>query len=315
MNAPQHTNPKKIILAGGSGFIGDSILKHFPAGDAQFIILTRSPKKNGANVKYLEWDGENTGEWVSEFENADAVINLAGRSVNCRYNEKNRKEILSSRVNSTRCIGEAILQCKNPPTLWINSASATIYRHAEDRAMDEETGEYGTGFSVEVCKAWEKSFNEIPTPLTRKVLLRIAIVLGKDAGVMKPMMRLVRLGLGGKMGSGKQMFSWIHEKDLVSLIGWLIQNKQVSGTFNCVAPQPLPNAQLMRTLRKACGIPFGISQPRWLLELGAILISTETELILKSRWVVPKKLLDLGFKFQFENAGQAITELAGKDRS
>jgi uncharacterized protein (TIGR01777 family) len=305
----QKSKPKKIILAGGSGFIGDSIINYFSGKDAQFIILTRTPKMDRKNVRHIAWDGKNLGTWVSEFENADAVINLTGRTVNCRYNKKNKKEILDSRVNSTKCIGEAIRQCKNPPALWINSASATIYRHAQDGAMDEDTGEYGKGFSVEVCRAWEKCFNDISTPLTRKILLRIAIVLGKDAGVMKPMTRLVRLGLGGRMGNGRQMFSWIHEKDLVSLVEWLIEHEEVSGTFNCVAPNPLPNAQLMRLLRNACGIPWGLPQPKWMLEFGALLISTETELILKSRWVMPKRLLDLGFQFQFETAEQAIHDL------
>jgi uncharacterized protein (TIGR01777 family) len=303
---------RKIIIAGGSGFIGKAIVRYFPGKDTQFVILGRGAGAERGNVKYLHWDGINVGEWVNELQGADAVINLTGKSVDCRYNGANKKEILRSRLDATTCIGKAILQCKNPPELWINAASATIYRHAEDRPMTEETGETGKGFSVEVCKAWERTFNDIDTPKTRKVLLRVAIVLGKNAGVMVPMTRLVRLGLGGRMGSGKQYFSWIHEKDAVRMIAWLIESKKVIGTFNCCAPLPVTNTALMEQLRKYCGVPFGIPQPKWLLEFGAWLIRTETELILKSRWVIPSRVMDLGFKFEYGRLGLALEDLLKK---
>ena len=303
---------KKIIIAGGSGFLGKAIIKLFPDPHVQFIILGRGQNCTNRNVKHLQWDGKHVGDWLSEFEGADALINLTGRTVDCRYNEKNKKEILDSRINATECIGLAIRQCKTPPKLWINAASATIYRHAEDRDMDEDTGEIGKGFSVDVCKAWEKTFNEIETPATRKIILRIAIVLGKNAGVMVPMKNLVRLGLGGKMGNGKQYFSWIHEKDLVNLIHWLMTHEDLSGTFNCCAPHPLTNTELMKIFRKELKMPFGIPQPVWLLKFGAWLIRTETELILKSRRVVPKRLMEKGFRFEFTEAASALHDLIKK---
>jgi uncharacterized protein (TIGR01777 family) len=307
---------KKIILAGGSGFTGKAVVDHFHGADAEFVVLGRSAS-TGLNsmskrVRRLQWDGIHVGGWALEFEGADAVINLAGKSVDCRYTGKNRKEILRSRLDATTCIGKAIRQCKNPPKVWINAASATIYRHAEDRPMDETTGEIGKGFSVEVCKAWEKTFGEEETPGTRKALLRMAIVLGKNGGVMKPLSTLVRFGLGGKMGNGKQYFSWIHEKDLVKMIAWIMENERAEGVFNCSAPGPVPNATLMRLLRKHCGIPFGLAQPRWMLEFGAWLIGTETELILKSRYVLPQRATEMGFRFEFEELDKALEDLLKK---
>lgn len=303
---------KKIIVAGGSGFIGRSIVKHFSETDVKFIILGRGVGHEHANVKHVQWDGTTPGDWAKELEGADCLINLTGKSVDCRYNEKNKKEIFRSRLDATAVLGKAIHQCKQPPELWINAASATIYRHAEDRQMDEESGEIGKGFSVEVCKAWEKIFNETTLPKTRKIILRVAIVLGKNAGVMVPLKNLVRCGLGGRMGNGKQFFSWIHEIDLVRMIEWLMQHKEVEGTFNCAAPHPTTNAALMKMLRANMRVPFGMPQPVWLLKFGAWLIGTETELILKSRNVVPAKLLKAGFRFEYENASDAIADLLKK---
>jgi uncharacterized protein (TIGR01777 family) len=298
---------KKMILAGGSGFLGQALINSFK--DYEIVILSRNPQTVTDRVRYVQWDGKTLGNWAKELENCEVIINLTGRTVDCRYNERNKKEILESRVNATVIIGEAIRQCSNPPGLWINSASATIFRNALDRPMDEETGEFGSGFSVDVCKKWEAVFNESKTPKTRKVLLRIAMVLGKNGGVMPVMTRLVRLGLGGKLGKGDQFVSWVHEYDFVNLIHWIIEHEQIEGTYNCTAPNPVRNNEFMKILREACKMPFGIPSAKWMLEIGAFFIRTETELVLKSRRVVPKKLLDSGFVFKYPEVSLAINDL------
>lgn len=261
---------KKMIIAGGAGFLGQSIIDSF--NEYEIVVLSRNVLPQKHYVKYIKWDGKSLGDWTKELENSTVVINLTGRSVDCRYNEKNRKEILESRVNATTVIGEAIKKCVNPPALWINAASATIYRHALDRAMDEETGEFGEGFSVDVCKKWEAAFNEITLSNTRKVILRIAMVLGKNGGVMPVMTRLVRLGLGGTQGKGNQYVSWIHECDFQNVIKWIIAHEEIVGTYNCSSPNPISNAGFMKLLRKACKVPFGISPNRFMLEVGAMII-------------------------------------------
>lgn len=297
----------KIILAGGTGFLGQSIIHHLDG--YEFMVLCRFPKEDMHNVRYVKWDGKSPGDWVKEITGSDVVINLTGRSVDCRYNEQNRKEILDSRINATAVLGQAIQQSPNPPALWINAASATIYRHAADRPMDEETGEYGKGFSVDVCKKWEATFNNISTPGTRKVVLRTAMVLGKNGGVMPVMKRLVQSGLGGKQGKGNQYISWIHESDFATIIQWIITHKELSGTYNAAAPEPVTNSLFMQLMRKACNMPVGLPATAWMLEIGAWVIKTETELVLKSRRVVPTKLLQSGFDFKYPEAKVAITDL------
>ncbi len=304
---------QKIILSGGTGFLGDSLIRYFKqSGLYEIIVISRKKATEKNGVKYLQWDGENLGEWADALENATALINLAGRTVNCRYTEKNKKEIFDSRLKSTAVLGLAIQQCAHPPKLWINSASATIYRHALDRPMDDETGEIGKGFSVEVCLAWEKTFNEIKTPHTRKIALRLAIVLGKNAGALTPLANLVKLGLGGTQGPGNQYLSWLHEEDFFRMLLFFMENKELEGTFNCSSPNPQPNKIFMKTLRKVMGIPFGMPQPVWLLELGARMIQTETELILKSRRVVPSALLKAGYQFAYPDLENALKEILNK---
>jgi len=300
---------KKIILAGGSGYIGRILVDFYSEKVDEVIVLTRGAALINGNVRFVHWNGKDVGSWTKEMENADLLVNLTGKNVNCRYNQRNKDEILNSRINATAALGKAVSQLATPPRVWIQSASATIYRHAEDRSMDEETGEIGDGFSVEGCKAWEKSFWEQKTPHTRKVLLRIGIVLGKSDSALPRLLSLTRLGLGGKQGSGRQYMSWIHEDDVASVINWVYIHEEIAGTFNCTSPQPLPNADFMSTLRKACKVPFGIPMPTLLLKAGALIIGTETELILKSRWVVPKKLMDAGYVFQFADLRSALKDI------
>jgi uncharacterized protein (TIGR01777 family) len=304
---------KKIILAGGSGFLGSVLAKYFHSKLYDVVILSRNPKLYDPVARHIHWDGKNSGEWIEEFENAFAVINLTGRTVNCRYTEKNKQEILESRVNATIAVGLAIQQCKNPPKVWIIAASATYYRSSFDRDMDEHTGETAEDFSMGVCKAWEKSFWEMKTPSTRKIVTRTSLGLGNYANSVLPVMkRLVRFGLGGKMGSGKQYFSWIHEEDYARAIDFLLERNDLSGTFNITAPNPLPNKDFMKLLRSEMKMPIGIGATKWMLEVGAIFIGTETELVLKSRRVVPKKLLEAGFQFEFPDVKSALHDLIQK---
>jgi len=254
----------------------------------------------------VHWDGQSTGPWGNELENSDVLINLTGKSVNCRYNKKNKKEILRSRLDATKVLGTALAAMKSPPPLWINAASATIYRHAEDRPQDEYTGEFGTGFSVDVCKQWEAAFFEQDIPGIRKIGLRIAIVLGKNGGVMPYFFNLAKFGLGGRQGNGRQYFSWIHENDLAAIIDFLVANKRLKGIFNVSAPNPVQNNEFMAVVRKAVNMPFGLPATKWMLKIGVWLLRTETELILKSRWVIPGRLIEADYKFKVANIKQAV---------
>ena len=291
---------KKIIIAGGTGFVGQYLTKKFTASGYEVVVISR-------NKNQVSWD--NTFLITEALENAAMLINLSGKSVDCRYNEKNKKEIYDSRIDTTKILGNAIGNCKNPPPIWINSSTATIYRHAEDRPMTESAGEIGTGFSVNVATNWEKAFFDFKLPQTRQVALRMAIVLGSSGGVIKPLKNLVRFGLGGKQGSGKQMFSWIHIEDLFRTIIFVQQHNEVSGVLNTAAPNPVSNKNLMQSLRKHMGVAFGLPAPVWLLKMGAVLIKTETELILKSRWVIPERLSAAGFQFQFPDMDIALKQI------
>ena len=291
---------KKIVIAGGTGFIGKYLTKQFQENG--YTVLTISRNKN-----HISWDDERA--LVTALEYSELLINLAGKSVDCRYTEKNKTEILQSRTSTTEALGKAILQCKNPPALWINSSTATIYRHAEDRPMTEDSGEIGKGFSVNVAISWEKSFFSFNLPVTRQVALRMAIVLGKEGGVMKPFINLVRFGLGGKQGNGNQMFSWIHIDDVYRIIVFIQSHKELSGVFNCSAPDPVKNKIFMKTLRQNMKVSFGLPSPTWLLKIGAVIIKTETELILKSRWVIPERLLNAGYVFKYSLLNEALKNI------
>ncbi len=281
---------KKIVLAGGTGFVGKYLAHQFAQMNYDVLVISRQ-------MNHVSWN--DPVQLLAAIDGAAMMINLAGKSVDCRYTEKNKKEIFDSRINTTKILGEIVLQCKQPPPLWINSSTATIYRHAEDRPMTETGGEIGSGFSVHVATNWEKTFFDFHLKNTRQVALRMAIVLGNDGGVTHPLKNLVRFGLGGKQGSGRQMFSWIHIEDLFNIILFLQKHTELAGVINTSAPNPVTNAELMKLFRKYVGINFGLATPKWLLEIGAILIKTETELILKSRWVLPERLLQAGYLFQF----------------
>jgi len=309
LNRPDN-NPvmKKIVIAGGSGFVGRSLAAHF-SKTSDVVILSRAASKDIGNVKTVKWDAVDAGEWTAELEGAYALINLTGKNVNCRYTADNKKEILESRTLSTRALGEAVKKLKNQPKVWIQMSSATIYRHSDDKPMDETHGEIGDDFSMGVCQAWEKIFSDLELPGVRKVIMRLSIVLSHGGGAFPSMLNLVKFGLGGRQGSGKQMVSWIHEKDVVAVIEWML-NGEAKGVYNVTAPQPVSNEKFMRTLRETYGAWFGLPSPVWLLNFGAKLIGTETELVLKSRWVIPKRLLQEGYRFQFTSVEAASNDLA-----
>lgn len=301
----------KIVLAGGNGYLGTVLADYYKTLADRVIILSRKAKKKEGNVETVLWDGKTPGDWTEALNDADLLINLCGKNVNCRYTEKNRREIIDSRTIPTRLLNKVISTMSRPPQLWINVTSATIYRHAEDRPQDEYNGDIGYGFSIEVCQQWETAFLETETHGTRKVALRMGIVLGRHESVFPRLLNLVKFGLGGRQGSGTQYVSWIHEQDAARCTEWLMKHETLRGIVNCVAPGAIKNAELMKLMRSAYGMPFGLPSPQWLLEIGMWLIGSETELVLKSRWVAPKRLIESGFSFQFAHAGYAIRDILG----
>ncbi|MCE9529407.1 MAG: TIGR01777 family oxidoreductase [Planctomycetales bacterium] len=311
----------KIIIPGGSGQVGTLLARAFVADGHDVVMLSR--KLRQAPWKMVRWDGETVGDWRREFDGADVVINLVGRSVNCRYHAANRRAIVDSRVKSTKAVGKAIANANRPPRVWLQASTATIYADQYEKANDERTGILGGEepnvpgtwkFSIDVAKAWEQAAEEADTPETRKVLLRSAMTMSPDAGgIFDTLLGLVRRGLGGTCGSGRQYVSWIHEQDFVRAVYWLIE-QEMSGPVNLTAPNPLPNAEFMRALRLAWGTDIGLPATKWMLEIGAFFLRTETELILKSRRVVPGRLLDAGFQFEFPSWPAAAAELCGRWR-
>jgi uncharacterized protein len=312
----------KIVIPGGSGQIGTVLARAFIADGHEVVVLSRKPRH--ASWRIVEWDGETLGSWVTELDGADAVINLAGRSVNCRYGSTNRREIKESRVKSTRAVGQAIAIATRPPRVWLQASTATIYAHRYDAPNDEATGLLGGDelhapdtwrFSIDVAKSWEQAAIESVTPHTRKVLLRSAITMSPDrGGPFDYLLRLVRWGLGGSHGDGRQFVSWIHDRDFVRAIYWLIAN-DLAGPVNLAAPRPLPNVEFMRELRNAWGIRIGLPATKWMLEVGTLLMRSESELVLKSRRVVPGRLLVSGFEFQFSRWAEASQDLCHRWRS
>lgn len=307
----------RIVIPGGTGQIGQMLARHFFQQGHSVTVLARHIAP--APWRTVQWSGYDLGNWAVEVDGADVVINLAGRSVNCRYTERNRRRIFDSRVYATRAIGLAIEQAVEPPPLWLNASTATIYRHSFDRAMDEATGVIGGGesgadpswdFSIDVATSWEETFFEARAPATRRVALRSAMVMGPDrGGIFDTLLRLVRLGLGGTAASGRQYVSWVHDADFLRAIDFLIEREDLDGPINIAAPEPLPNRDFMRYLREAAAVRIGLPAARWMLEIGAWLMRTETELLLKSRRVVPQRLLDEGFAFEFPTWPAAARDL------
>ncbi|MBS0202200.1 MAG: TIGR01777 family oxidoreductase [Planctomycetes bacterium] len=307
----------KIVIPGGSGQVGTLLARAMTTAGHEVVILSRTPRS--APWRVVVWDAETAGPWTCEFEGADAIVHLTGRSVNCRYNTANRREIMDSRVHSTRLVGRIISQSKCPPRVWLQMSTATIYAHRFDVPNDESTGILGGNepnapdtwrFSIDVARAWEQAAHEILTPQTRKVLLRSAMVMSPDrGGVFDTLRCLTRYGLGGKIGDGRQYMSWIHERDFVRAIDWLIEHSDLTGPINLASPNPLTQVDFMRSLRTACGARIGLPATRWMLEIGTFLMRSESELILKSRRVIPGRLLQSGFQFDFPDWPAAAIEL------
>ncbi len=313
----------KIVIPGGTGQVGTILARDFHAKGYEVVILSRKASDK-FDWRVVEWNAKTLGDWAQEFEGADVVINLAGRIVNCRYNAENRRQIMDSRVDSTKVVGEAILKAKNPPRIWLQASTATIYAHRFDAPNDELDGIIGGNepsapdtwnFSIDVAKSWETSANEFDLPKTRLVLMRSAMTMSPDKdGIFDVMLGLVKKGLGGTAGNGKQYISWIHDRDFIRAVDWLIEHEELSGAINISSPNPLPNKEFMKIFRDAWGTKIGLPATKLMLEIGAIFMRTETELILKSRRVVPTRLLQSGFKFEFPNWEEAARDLCEKSR-
>lgn len=313
----------KLVLPGGSGQIGTILAKAYHAAGHDVVVLSRSA--SSAPWSTVRWDGATIGAWAQEIDGADAVINLAGRSVDCRYTTENRSAILESRVCSTRAVGEAIARADRPPAVWLQASTATLYAHRYDAPNGEIDGRIGGEepdapdtwrFSVEVAQAWEEALMEADVPQTRRVAMRSAMTMTPDrGGIFDVLLRLVRFGLGGTAGNGRQYVSWIHDVDFVRAVDWLIAHDEFDGPVNLTAPHPLPNAEFMHALREAWGASIGIPAMDWMLEIGAFFLRTETELVLKSRRVVPERLIAHGFDFQFPTWPEAARDLCRRWRT
>ena len=327
------TRPLRIVIPGGSGQVGQVLARHFARRGDHVTVLTRAPYT--AEWQTVHWDGVHEGPWIDSLDGADVCINLAGRSVNCRYHAENRRAIYDSRIGTTRLLGKVFDTLADPPRIWLNASTATIYRHALDRAMDEATGELGGNelvgrtwlgrnrrapdtwnFSIGVAKDWEASFFEAYTPRTRKVAMRSAITLSPNSdNAFGWLSNLVRMGLGGTQGNGRQFVSWIHEADFARAVEFLIEHEELSGAVNIASPNPLPNREFMEALREAWDRPNGLPAPGLLIEVAAFFLRTESELVLKSRRVVPGRLLDAGFEFEFPEWAEAAVDLVRMWRS
>jgi uncharacterized protein (TIGR01777 family) len=308
----------KIVIPGGTGHLGTALTRAFRAGGHEVVLLSRNVESPG-----VHWDGRTLGPWAEVIDGADVVINLAGRSVDCRYGARQRHEILHSRVDSTRVIGEAIAHSARPPHLWLQASTATIYAHRYDAPNDERGGIVGGNetdvpddwrFSIDVARAWEKAIDDAPTSRTRKVKLRTAVVMSPArGGAFQMLLRHVRLGFG-RFGDGRQFMSWIHERDFIRAVEWLIAHDLVDGAVNLAAPEPLSNSDFTRVLAEEWGAARLVPTREWMVEIGAWLLRTEPELVLKSRRVVPKRLLEQGFTFEFPRWNEAARDLCEKLR-
>jgi uncharacterized protein (TIGR01777 family) len=311
----------KLVLAGGSGHLGRLLLPALRRQGYDVVALTRSAQPDG---RCMKWDGRSLGAWTAEVDGADAIINLAGRTVNCRYSDRHLHEMMDSRVESTRALGQAIAQAARPPRTWLQMSTATIYTHRFDAPNDEATGQIGGNepdaprtwrASIDIARAWERTLEEAHTPHTRKVALRTAMVMAPvSGGAFATLLALARLGLGGPIAGGRQYVSWIHDHDFVRAVQFLLDCNGLAGPINLAAPQPLPQKEFMDALRAAWGTRLGLPATAWMVEIGAFFLRTETELILKSRRVVPARLIDAGFTFDFPRWPAAAYELVARWR-
>jgi uncharacterized protein len=304
---------KKAVLAGGSGFLGQALARSLLADGYEAVVLSRSVSPSGASGRFVPWDGQSLGEWKKELEGAEAVFNLTGRSVDCRYTEANRELILNSRVDSTKVLGQAIRECVEIPKVWLNSSTATIYedRRGNLKPHDEGSDDLGSGFSVSVAQAWEKAFRESSNEGVRKVALRVSIVLGKDGGAFPVMKRFAKLGLGGGQGPGSQWMSWLHVDDWVGAARFLMEHSSIDGPVNLASPNPVTNAFFMREMRKEFApLGVGFPAPSLFVRIGAFFMRTAPELVLKSRKVVSATLPEAGYSFKYSDLAQAIRDLA-----
>jgi hypothetical protein len=314
----------KIVIPGGSGQVGTILARALHADGHEVVVLSRNP--SAAPWRTMKWDATMLDKWAAEIDGADVVINLAGRSVNCRYTAENRREIMESRIRSTRLVGAAIARAVHPPRVWLQASTATIYAHRFEAANDEATGIIGGHepgvpdtwcFSIEVATSWERAAREAnaAAPSTRLVLMRSAMTMSPDrGGIFDTLLGLAKRGLGGNAGDGRQFVSWIHEFDFVRAIRWLIDHGDISGPVNLASPTPLPYGDFMRALREAAGARAGLPAARWMLEVGAVFMRTETELVLKSRRVVPGVLLKSGFVFEHPAWPAAAHELVRRSQ-
>ncbi|NAS26278.1 TIGR01777 family protein [Herbidospora sp. NEAU-GS84] len=310
----------KIVVPGGTGQVGTILRRALRAAGHDVVVLTRRPSRDGE----VGWDGATPGPWVQEIDGSDVVVNLAGRSVDCRYTPANLRAMMDSRVDSTRAVGAAIAAAARPPRVWLQMSTATVYAHRLDAPNDEATGVIGGGepgvpgywgYSVEIAKAWEAAQEHAETPGTRKVALRSAMVMSPDrGGVFDVLSRLTRIGLGGPVGGGAQYVSWIHDTDFVRAVEFLVDRDDFTGPVNLAAPGPLPQRVFMRVLRRAWGVPVGVPATRWMAEAGAFGLRTDTELLLKSRRVVPGRLLGAGFTFEYPDWEHAAGDLVRRRR-
>lgn len=303
-----------IVIFGANGFLGRYLCRHFARQGREVVAVARNREGWSGDGMFLEWDGKSAGPWTLALEGAEAVINLSGRSVNCRYTPENRREILESRVDATQAIGRAIAGCRIAPKVWLNASTATWYRHAEDKPQNDWLGEHGEGFSCDVARAWEEAFFGAMVPAeTRKVALRIGMVLANEPETVFDVLRkLTSLGLGGAMGKGTQRISWIHMEDLLRAVEWVVNDPFLSGAINVTAPEFPSNQELMKVFRDSVGMPVGLPASRWMLEIGARLMRTEPELVLKSRWAEPMRLRDSGFRWRWSRAVDAVADLQAR---
>jgi uncharacterized protein (TIGR01777 family) len=298
----------RIILAGGSGFIGESLARLLLAKDYEVIVLSRTPSHQKGAVRFVQWDGNTLGDWAQVLDGAGAVVNLTGKNINCRHTPQKRREIIDSRVNSVRVLGDAIARCAQPPKAFVQASGAGIYGDTGDRWCDENAP-HGEDFLARVCQLWEEAFVTVSAPGMRKSVLRIAPALGPNGGFLKVLGKLTRWFLGGQVGSGRQFISWIHIADLSRMFLWALERNEIAGVFNATSPNPVTNAEFMKELRRALHRPWSPPVPKWAAHIGSGLMGTEASLALTSCRAAPKAFLESGFEFEFPELRQTLANI------